>query len=141
MTATRAHGRWKVRRLDGLAAGHHERTLDRVLQLPHVPRPRMLGENPHRARRDTLRLETHARSVSLEKKERELGHIVGTLAQWGKRDRHDVDPVKKVRTEAAGRNVRLEIAIRCRDHPDIDGLRRVRADSAYLAFLERTQQL
>src|SRR5688572_2904637 len=79
--------------------------------------------------------------MSLEKEQRQLGHVVGALAQRRERDRHDVDAIKQVRTKTPARHVRLKVAIGRGDDSHVDGLRRVRSHAPYLAFLQGAQQL
>ena len=81
-----------------LLRDYHE-PVDRVLQLPDVARPVVLGQVGHRLRRDALRgsivqAAVHGQEVVAEKLD-----ILPAFDEPGDPDREDVDPVVKVRAE------------------------------------------
>ena len=62
-------------------------------------------------------------------------------ASGGQLQRHDVEPVVEVLAELARRLLRVEVAMRRRDHAHVDRNRLRRAHRPHLAFLQHAQQL
>src|SRR5205085_4371106 len=56
-------------------------------------------------------------------------------------DPPDVEPMKKIRTEAPCRDLRLELSIGGSEHAHVHMERVVDADALHLAFLQHTQEL
>ena len=55
-------------------------------------------------------------------------------------DRKAAQPVPEVLAEAPFRYHALQVAVRCRDHPEVDGDRAFSPDSLHLAVLQHPQQ-
>ena len=62
-------------------------------------------------------------------------------ASDGSLQRHDVQPVVEILAEQALLALRVEVAVRGRDHAHVDRDRLRRADRPHLAFLQHAQQL
>src|SRR5205807_9589019 len=85
---------------DLVALGQHDGAENRVLELAHVPRPAIGGEQRQRLARDAADAFALFGGEAGEKMAHQFRDILGPLAQRRDRDGEDVQPVKKVLAEA-----------------------------------------
>ena len=71
----------------------------------------------------------------------EQGNVGGPLAQRRQGDGEDVEPVVEILAKRAIADLALEIAVRRRDHPDVDLHRVGPAHALELALLQHAQEL
>ena len=72
---------------------------------------------------------------------RDLRNICDPLAQRWNRHRHNGEPVVKVLPEVSFLHLLPQIAVRCRQHADIDISRNRRANAGDLSFRQNAQEL
>src|SRR5918996_2446030 len=126
---------------DRLPARQDYGALDRVLELAHVPGPVVLHEEFQGVLgdggRDGARLVSVLHQEVLDKRR----DVLLALAERGHVDVDHVQPVVEVLAELPVVNPLGEVAVRRRDHADVDLDRHVRSDPLELALLENAQQL
>ncbi len=94
--------------------------LDRVLELAHVARPRVLVEQPSRLGVDAADVRAQARVVAREEVIDEERHVFAALAERGIMNGEDVDAIEEVLAKAPGLGLGREIAVRRGDDADVD---------------------
>ena len=119
----------------------HERALDRVLELAHVPRPVVARETERCVGPEPRHRPSGVLGALLEEVLRQPEHVVFALAERRQVHGDDVEPIEEILTEQAGRDGRPEVRVRCRDDAHVDVLDRVASDRFHLAGLERPEQL
>src|SRR5206468_8941813 len=102
----------QVPRVDRIAFGEDDRALDAVLQLPHVPRPLILPQFLHGARRENERLLVEVPGEAFDEVLREHRNVVGTVAQRWNRDRKDRQPEIQIFAVLPRRHRGLQIPVR-----------------------------
>src|SRR5262249_38691275 len=107
--------------------GHDLRTLgidhqplDHVLQLTHVPGPRVGAQRLHRGRRDFGDWRSVGRNVAAEEMLDQFGNVLASIAQRRYDDVDDVEAVIQVVAELTLTDQLPQIAIGCRDDADVD---------------------
>src|SRR5690348_10712558 len=120
---------------------YHHRPLYRVLQLAHVPRPRILLQDVHRRRRyprDPLvhRLREFAHEVVHQQR-----NIVFALPNRRQIDTEYVEPVEQIRPEPSLSDQHFQLSVRRRDASEVhlDGL--VSSHAHDLPLLQHAQQV
>src|SRR5213075_3517904 len=78
-----------------VAVGQHDRALDRVAELAHVPRPRVVLEERRGARREAALGASELEAVRRDEVRRERQDLVGALAQRGNAD-HRAEAIEQV---------------------------------------------
>src|SRR2546426_2234024 len=132
---------WQVFRLDAVLACEHDTALDEVLELPHVPRPRVGLEPLDRLAREALELPAVLGSVDAQEVLGEDADVLVTLAERWHTDRDDVEPVVEVLAEAPLSHHLGQVLVRGGDdaHVDLDGVRA--AEALELTLLEHAKDL
>src|SRR5215472_15434588 len=77
----------------------------------------------------------------MEKEHDQLGNVRRTFAQRRHRQRNDVEPIKKIRSEMTGFHRLLEVSVRGRNDAHVHASRAVAANWLELMFLQYAQQL
>jgi hypothetical protein len=90
---------------------------------------------------DALRADLVLAAEAREEVVDEERDVVQAVAQRRHLDVHDVQPVEEVVAEPAGTHLGGQVAVRRRDHADVDGDREARADRRHLALLDGAQEL
>src|SRR5882672_667747 len=123
-----------------LTVGEHHHAPDRVLQLSHVSRPRVVGETRQRVGRELL----PAPVLLVEPLEEPRGQdrdLFLALPERGNHDLDHVEPVVEVLAELALDHRLLEVTIGGGDHPSVDVDQFVTTDPRELEVLEDVEQL
>ena len=133
--------RREILRLESLRVGEQHRALDDVSQLAHVARPSVLLEQRvrRRARPDDAFPEFCIEGVDKIFDEQE--DILGVGAQGRNGNWQYVQTVIEIATEAPLGDLLFEIAVRRRDHADVDANVLSPADPLERFLLEKAQQL
>jgi hypothetical protein len=84
----------QVRRLEDLRVGEHHGPLDRVLELAHVARPRVVHEQLARVGGEPADVRAQARVVLRDEVVDQQVNVLAPLPQRRDRDRQHVDPVE-----------------------------------------------
>ena len=137
----RPHVRRQVVAQDELAVAEDDRALHGVAQLADVPRPLVAAE-------DLQGQGVHPRHV-LARLGVELVHevlhqdgdVLAPVAQGRQGDLEDVEAEEEVLPEALGLDLRLELAVRRAEHPDVHLQLHLAAQPAQPPLLEDPQQL
>src|SRR3990167_5375395 len=137
---TNAGCREPLAQLEPRAAAHDDRSLDDVLELANIARPRIGNEAVECPLRDRLDRPPQLPRVLRHEVPHQQRDILGPLAQGRDPDREDVQPIEKVRAEPPFMCRRFEVAVGRRDHPDPDPDGRS-AHALELPFLEHAEQL
>src|SRR5581483_10436836 len=125
----------------GVRPAEDDGALDRVLELAHVPRPRVLLEEPERGLGD-LRYAAGATLAELpEKVADEIPDVLVALAERRDPDLDDAEPVVQIRAEPCGDHLRAEVAVRGGDDPDVDLAPLVAAHALHHAVLDDAEDL
>jgi len=118
-----------------------DRALHAVLQLTHVPRPRVGEKALRRRRRESGYLLPGLRGVHVDEVLRQHQDVAAARAQRRQRHGDDVDAEVQVLAEALLLDGRLQIAVRGADEARVERHLGVAAHGADLALLQRAQQL
>src|SRR5262249_25886773 len=102
------------------AIRENDQTANRIFQLPHVARPRIVLEPSDRLRLELL-LPTILPVELGQKPRRQRPHLLSPLSQWGHPDLYHVKPIVEVLPELAARHGLCQIAIRRGDHARVGG--------------------
>ena len=119
--------------------GHGQRGHD-VLQLTHIPRPRIPGQGRHGAMRQRG-ARADARRERPPEMMREHRDVFRPLAQRRHTHSNHVEPIQQVLPEAAGLRLRAQIAIDGADDPDVHLPAERLPDPSNLLLLQHAQQL
>ena len=110
---------------DDLAPSGHDASLDHVLELPDVARPRILGEHLHRFGRHCVHDVAVVLGETCEEIAYELGNVFATLAQRRHGQVYDVQAIEEILAERALADHVAQVAVRRSNHADIDAPARV----------------
>src|SRR5216683_5006405 len=131
-----AHGNFQSR-----AGTKDHCTLDHVLQLTNIPGPGVRDKSCHGLRCDAVDGLVHSLRRTNDEMADEQRDIALPFPEGWHADREHVQPVIEVGAELSTENHSLEVAMSCRDDPNIDLLSSGAAQSLELPLLNRTQQL
>ncbi len=121
--------------------GKDDRAFNSMFQLPHIPRPRIAGEDLEDLGRDMGDVFMVLFGKSLEEMGRQERDILSSLPQRRKGDGYDIESVEEVLSEASVFHERFQELIRGGDHPHIH-LDVSRFSHPFnLVFLEESQEL
>jgi hypothetical protein len=95
------------------------RSLNKILQFPNVPRPRVALENVHYVFRDDTDVLVALCGELSNEMPNERWNVLVSVSQGWKGNRKDVNPVKKVFTEPAFHDHLSQIEAGGRDNPDV----------------------
>src|SRR5437667_376891 len=136
----RRHVRRQVLRTDGVASSQDGRALEGVLQLSHVPWPRVAEE----AFESLGRQAEPAAELACRPREEMLGqrgNVLAAVAKGREDDLDDVEAIEEVLAEAPLADQRREVTVGGRDHAHVDGRGLRRAEPPDLAALECAEEL
>ena len=119
--------------------GKNHRSLDEILQLPHIAGPVIGLERFHGLRRDRLDAFLHPLGEFLSKVSDQQGNIFRALTQGRHRDRKDLEPVIEVAAKPLLLHHLTKIAIGCGEYADIDAYRPGASQSFELLLLEHAE--
>src|SRR5262245_58873571 len=125
--------------LEGRTPREDDRSLDDVLQLADVTRPRVAHQPIHRLSGDRIDLATESPSEARKKELREQRNVRRPFTERRNPKRKDIEAVKKVRPKPSGADSFLQVAIGRRDHPDVHPNCVVAAYRLEFLFLEDAQ--
>ena len=131
-----------MRKDEGVAWGGDDRTLDDVLQLPHIAGPRLPCQCvEHRSGITWISL--RCRSANrLDEVPREKRNVFGPMAQGRDDDRKDVQAIVQIGTKRAPLHHLPKVLVGGRNHPNVDGDGTPTASQALdLLLLKRAKQL
>ncbi|OQC67537.1 MAG: hypothetical protein BWX47_02015 [candidate division Hyd24-12 bacterium ADurb.Bin004] len=131
----------KVAHIHRFAANHHAEALDKVLQLPHVPRPGIPPEGVHGFRSKLLQRRSEPGRVELVETLDQERDVRRPLAQGRNVQGDHVQPVVEVRPVLPRIHPALEIHVRGGDQPDVERYVLRAAHRKHLALLQGAQQL
>src|SRR3984885_4896531 len=116
-------------------------SLDDILELANVPRPRVRREDVERVGlgADDVLLEPLVELA--EEMLHEERDVDGPLAQRGQANRHDVQPVVEVFAKCARRDQLLQVAVRRGDETNIDSNRLDATNALEFALLQCAEKL
>ena len=100
--------------------GQHHRPLDHIPQFAHIPRPRISLEAGHGFRGQVHHGFRYLAADFRQEMAHHLGNVIAPLAQRRHGDGNDIEPVIEILPERPFPDCRLQVAVRGRNHPDID---------------------
>src|SRR5712692_6135493 len=115
--------------------------LDGVLQLPDISRPIQTFKNRNGFRGNTRNVPADPFPELNGEMPGQGCNVARSLAQRRDAERDDFEPVIKILSKSSGRDLRLQVAIRCRDKPRIHRYRMSAAEPVDATLLEGAQQL
>ena len=124
------------------AGRQDDSTFEDVLELAHVPRPRVRHQPAQRAGLDPLEPPPDARRELVEEELRQEWDVLGPLAERRERQREDAEPVVQVLAErllADGLRARSRLVAAM--DPNVDLPRRRSADAVELVLLQDAEEL
>ena len=127
--------------LQRVAGGGDHRPLDHVLELADVAGPRVMLQRVHHRLRHLGDLPPELALVAVDEEPHQPRDVFEAFLQRRQLDRIHAQAVVQVGAERALGDRGLEVAMRRRNHADIDRLRARRPDALELAFLQHAQEL
>src|SRR5215470_10868728 len=119
-----------MRKLEAVARAEEHRPLDHVAQLADVARPWvLLQQGQHFGRKLRLGGSSEPLAGLRDEVSRQASDLAHALAQWRDDERDAVETEKQILAERAPLHLELEVAVRRRHEPDVDGQRLERADA------------
>ncbi|GIW39702.1 MAG: hypothetical protein KatS3mg076_0279 [Candidatus Binatia bacterium] len=131
----------KVVQVDPRAAREREGSFEDVLELSHVPRPRVFQHAFERSGRDFLGPNSVVPAEGRDEMLDEERDVLLALAEGGKSDRDDVQAVVEVRPKTPRRHFLLEVLVRRGHDPHVHVDRAGRAEGQDFLFLDGAQEL
>lgn len=131
----------KVVNVDDFSQGESAGTLDRVLQVAHIPRPG-IPQNAFKGGRSVAGgSPAHLLSDFFEQRLGEILDVLGALTQWRNYNLGDSQAIEQVTSKAALHDLLGKIAVGRGDDSDIHLPLPVLTDTPNLAILQYAQQL
>ena len=113
-------------------------SLDKILQLPHVARPRVSEQNLHRPVRNALNIFLHAPGAKIHKVAHEQRDVFGAFPQRREAHREHVQAIIEITSELTVRHHLRQIATRGRHHANVHARGVCAAKPLKFLFLEHT---
>src|SRR6202041_1474505 len=126
--------------LEVLAIAYDNGPLDYVLQFANVARPAVGLEQFEAPPIDSRDLLTRFAGVAVDEILDQKRDVLFSLPKGRDLDREDVEPIKEIFAECAGRDRLLEVAIGCCEHADVDVHRLIGTNTLKFALLKNPQQ-
>src|SRR5262249_32454736 len=120
---------------EGVRFRDDHRPLNDILQLTNVTWPVVGLDEIESARVDGADALADPTRIALDEVRREQREVTASLSQWRHFDRKDVQPIEQIAAKSAGVHRRLQIAIRRRNHPNVDLDRAHASDALEFALL------
>src|SRR5262249_1850913 len=121
--------------------GPDDRSLDQILQFPHVSRPRIQGKRLERFRRYLPNRLAHALRKGLDEMRNQLRYVLAAFSQRRQQDRKHVETVVQVTAEFVARDHLIQLSVRRRHQANITAVRPAAAETLKFLFLKDAQQL
>src|SRR5258707_103335 len=128
----------QIVRTNLFATREHQATLNRILQLAHVPRPIVVLQRLQRFLAEPRR-SPQPRPMQPHKRFRKDGNVFFVCPQRRQLNRHHPQPIKKILAKFSVANRQRQIPMRRADHPYIHRNRLRPAQSLHGAIFQRTQ--
>src|SRR6266571_1536463 len=140
-TRVAAHAGRQVALADGVPGVRDGRTLQHILQLPHVAGPGMALQAAHRLRGEAPRAQSVVAPDLLQQHPRQLGDVLLTLAQGRHADGDDLEPEVEVVAEPAATDQVLQVGVGRGQHAHVDAQLTAAAHAHELSLLQNAQEL
>src|SRR5882672_2577948 len=126
---------------NSIPLGQRDGALDAVLELPHVTRPWVCEETLRGRRREPADALARVPGMLIDEALGQKHDVGAARAEWRDVDPDDVQPEVEVLPEASLLDGFLEIPIRRRDDPDVEGDLPIATHRSHGVLLERSEQL
>src|SRR4030095_11131971 len=140
-TAPAAGRHWPPAQVELGTRTEDRRPLDHVFKLANIARPGIGLEHLHDCRRDIRDPLPQSWAILQRQVPHQEGNIFCPFAERRYANRKDVEAIVEVGPKSVFPNGCLEIAVRRRDHANVDRDRMGRSDPLELAFLENPEEL
>jgi hypothetical protein len=98
----------------------NDRSFNEVLKLAHVPWPSPIHQGSHRFRWDPFDRPVHFGGVPLGEMTRKLKYVIGTVPQWWRGDRKNLQAILKIAAKKFLFHHLGQVPVGCRNQPDVD---------------------
>ena len=135
------NARERIVELERVAVRVDERTLDDVLQLSHVSRPRVLLQREHRGREHRRDPAPELPLALMDQKPHQRRDVVPSFTERRQVDWINAQAIVQVGSEAAGGDIGFQVSVSCGNHAHIHALGSRGSDPLEFSLLQHAQQL